>query len=131
MNAQPTTRTIDLETNLRRSESRSGRVFGVTAKFTRAEKEEIVTAAKDSQKAAGEWSREVLLHAARNRESNPLFTEIVGLRMLLVHLLEPLLAGSGLPPENVNKVMKTVREDKHSIAREVMQQYQAKSLQES
>lgn len=126
MDPQRAIRAIDLETNLRRSESRSGRVFGVTAKFTRAEKQEIVAAAKDSEKAAGEWSREVLLHAARTRDSNPLFTEIVGLRMLLVHLIEPLLSGAGLPSETVNRIMKTVREEKHSIAREVMQQYQAK-----
>jgi hypothetical protein len=52
------------------------------------------------------------------------------LRMLFVHLFEPLLTGVQLTPDNVNSIMKTVREDKHNIALEVMQQYTAKNVQE-
>jgi len=67
-------------------------------------------------KAAGEWSREVLLRAARNPGTDPLFVEIVGLRMLPVRLLEPLLVNAELPPDTVNNILKQVRESKHAIS---------------
>jgi hypothetical protein len=119
-----------LENRIRRSQGREARQAVISAKLTHAEQKTILEAAKSTGKAPGEWARDVLLHAARNNGTDPLFTEIVGLRMLFVHLFEPLLTGVQLTPDSVNTIMKTVREDKHNIALEVMQQYTAKNVQE-
>ena len=121
---------LSLDERLRQKIGRPSRVQSVAIRFTEEEAATIANAAKEKGTTLREWSREVLLRAARNSVTDPLFTEIVGLRMLLVHLFEPLLTGIQLTPDSVNKIMKTVREDKHNIAVEVMQQYTAKNVQE-
>jgi hypothetical protein len=121
---------VQLSERLGRSSGRSSRNRVANTRVTESELQEVEEAAKLSGKALSEWSREVLLNAARNRSGDPLFTEIVGLRMLFAHLIQPLLAGAGLPPETLNKAMKEVREQKYKIALEVMQQYQNRSLTE-
>lgn len=114
---------LNLDVRLRQKIGRLSRVQSIAIRFTEEEAATIANATKGKGTTLREWSREVLLRIARNNGTDPLFTEIVGLRMLLVHLFEPLLTGVPLAPDSVNKIMKTVREDKHTIAAEVMQQY--------
>jgi hypothetical protein len=121
---------LNVDERLRRKIGRPSRVQSVAIRFTEEEAATIANAAKEKGMTLREWSRAVLLQAARNNGTDPLFTEIVGLRMLFVHLIEPLLTGVQLTPDSVNKIMKSVREDKHDIALEVMQQYAAKNIKE-
>jgi hypothetical protein len=103
---------------IRESRSRS---FGT--KVTLSEERELVEAAENEGKTASEWAREVLLREARRSDDDALFTELVGMRMLMVNLFKPLVIGKPVAPEWVTEVMAAVRKEKRKAAQEVRQQY--------
>ncbi|MFN2976277.1 hypothetical protein [Terriglobus aquaticus] len=77
----------------------------------------------------GEWAREVLLRAAR-RSEDPLFTELIATRMILLNLLKPLAMGQVVTPEDFTRISATVRSDKRKVAQEIRQQYVTASPKE-
>ena len=78
-------------------------------------------AAKDGMKVR-EWAREALLREAR-RSEDPLFTELIATRMILLNLLKPLAMGQVVTPEDFTRISATVRSDKRKVAQEIQQQY--------
>ena len=78
-------------------------------------------AAKDGLKVR-EWAREALLREAR-RSEDPLFTELIATRMILLNLLKPLAMGQVVTPEDFTRISATVRSDKRKVAQEIQQQY--------
>ena len=115
--------TIDFAERLKLKRGRDARGQSVATRFTKAEEDELAKAAGANGKTLREWSREVLLREARRSKDDPLFTEVVAIRMLLNNLLAPMAAGQKLTQDNFVEIMAVVRDGKRNAAREVMQQY--------
>jgi hypothetical protein len=54
---------------------------------------------------------------------DPLFTELIATRMILLNLLKPLAMGQVVTPEDFTRISATVRSDKRKVAQEIQQQY--------
>lgn len=71
-----------------------------------------------------EWARGVLLRGeATSRQSEidmHIFTELVGLQMLLMDTLEPLLRGDKLAQEQVKNLFRQVQTTKAAKAQEIL-----------
>jgi hypothetical protein len=76
-----------------------------------------------------EWAREALLREAR-RADDPMFTELIATRMILLNLLKPLAMGQVVTPEDFSRISATVRSDKRKVAQEIQQQYTNASQKE-
>jgi len=118
-----------LDIRLARSTGRSGRDRMANARVTAREQRELHEAARAQGKSLSEWAREVLLREAR-RSEDPLFTELIATRMLLLNLLKPLAMGQIVTPEDFSRISATVRSDKRKVAQEIQQQYVTASPKE-
>jgi len=114
---------FELEARIRRSKGRTGRTFVASTKVTRSEQNELINAANTEGKAFSEWARETLLREARRAEDDPLFTELIAMRMLMLNLFKPLIMGKPVSQEWVTEVMAAIRKEKRKAALEVRQQY--------
>jgi hypothetical protein len=114
---------------LGRGKIRDSRSRSLGTKLTVSEERELVCAAESAGKSASEWAREVLLREAR-RSEDPLFTELIATRMLLLNLLKPLAMGQVITPEDFSRISATVRSDKRKVAQEIQQQYITASSKE-
>ena len=114
---------FELEARIRRSKGRTGRTFVASTKVTRSEQNELISAANTEGKAFSEWARETLLREARRAEDDPLFTELIAMRMLMLNLFKPLIMGKPVSQEWVTEVMAAIRKEKRKAALEVRQQY--------
>lgn len=123
MQTVPSSAPLNIESRLSRSQGRTGRTFSANVRLTRAELTELESKAAAEQKAVGEWAREVLLREARRAHGDPLFTEIIATRTLLINLIRPLIFGKKVTEEWVTEAMAVVRREKHKAAEEVLQQY--------
>jgi hypothetical protein len=107
--------TSDKETNEERG---TLRVFPVTAKLTREERNAVTAFALSRGVARGQWIRDVLLAemqcASQSRDTA--LAEILGVRLLLVNILRPLAAGQKVPLETFDKILDQVSTAKHALA---------------
>jgi len=93
------------------------RVFPVTAKLTKEERERVTEFARSQGLARGEWIRDAILKEVRGDSPNdPSLAEILGVRLLLVNVLRPLAAGQVLAPEAFDKLLDEISEAKHALA---------------
>jgi hypothetical protein len=93
------------------------RVFPVTAKLTKEEMGKVTEFAKSQGLARGEWIRDVILKEMRKgSDRDPSLAEILGVRLLLVNVLRPLVAGQTLTPEAFDKLLDEISEAKHELA---------------
>jgi hypothetical protein len=122
MKSPKVSRNSDVESRLSRSQGRSSRVCVAQARITEDERQQLLRAARSEGRALGEWAREVLLREAR-RSEDPLFTELIATRMILLNLLKPLAMGQVVTPEDFTRISATVRSDKRKVAQEIQQQY--------
>ena len=103
---------------------REKRKQNLSTKLTEAEARCIDNAALKAGKSPSEWAREVLLRdtATENRDDmvRHLFTELVGIQLLLMNALEPLLTGEKLPRERVLTIFREVQNTKPGRARELL-----------
>lgn len=120
---QETTPAIDFGEGLHRARGRAARNFVASARVTKAELNELESAARAEGKALSEWCRETLLASARRENVTPLFTEIIAIRQLLNATLRSLACGDTMTPEAFQKELQTIRSSKQKAAAEVMQQY--------
>jgi hypothetical protein len=93
------------------------------ARVTEEEHRDLLRAARSDGRALGEWAREILLREARRSSDDPLFTELIATRMILLNLLKPLSMGQVVTPEDFTRISATVRSDKRKVAQEIQQQY--------
>lgn len=119
---QPVT-PLEIANRLQRSQGRTGRTHAVTTKVTQTEFCELTSAARTSNKAVGEWAREVLLREARGNRVDALFTEVVAMRMMLNKLLRPLVCGEAITPDEFTACIAMIRTTKQKVAQELMDQY--------
>ncbi len=94
------------------------RVFPVTAKLTREERETITAFAEARGVARGQWIRDVLLAEIERASQHPDIglAEILGVRLLLVNVLRPLAAGQRVSPETFDKLLDEISRAKHDLA---------------
>ena len=103
---------------------REKRKQNLSTKLTEAEARCIDNAALKAGKSPSEWAREVLLRGAaaesRDDMDRYLFTELVGVQLLLMNALEPLLLGEKLPRERVLAIFREVQNTKPGRSRELL-----------
>ena len=112
------------ETNLRRLRGRVARTRSIGTKVTPDEAHQILAAAEAEGKAPSEWARDRLLRGtvASNRAEMEMhiFTELVGIQMLLMNALEPLLRGEKMPQEQLAALYRRVQTTKAAQAQELL-----------
>ena len=117
-------RTENHEANLRRLRGRVARSRSIGTKLTPEEERQILAAAEAGGKAPSEWVRDLLLRGAV--ATNPdemelhIFTELVGIQMLLMNTLEPLLRGEKLDQEQLAIIFRRVQTTKAAQAQELL-----------
>lgn len=110
--------------NLRRLRGRVARSRSIGTKLTPDEERQILAAAEANGKAPSEWARELLLSGAvttnRGEMEMHIFTELVGIQMLLMNALEPLLRGDKMAQEQLNVLFRRVQTTKAAQAQELL-----------
>jgi hypothetical protein len=93
------------------------RVYPVTTKLTKGERNAVTKFAESHGVARGQWIRNVILaqlqSASRN---NAALAEVLGIRLLLVNVLRPLAAGQKLTPETFDKLLDEIGTAKYELA---------------
>lgn len=112
------------EKNVGRLRGRVARSQSIGTKLTPDEERQILAAAEAEGKAPSEWARDLLLRGAviSNREEMEmhLFTELVGIQMLLMNALEPLLRGEKMAQEQLAALYRGVQTSKAAQAQELL-----------
>ena len=112
------------EKNLRRLRGRMARSQSVGTKLTPDEERQILVAAEADGKAPSEWARDLLLRGAvasnRGEMEMHIFTELVGIQMLLMNALDPLLRGEKMTQEQLAALYRRVQATKTTQAQELL-----------
>lgn len=116
--------TLQIESNPIPARGRETRTQSIATRFTRGEEQALLKRAEANGQNLREWAREVLLRAeSADRKSEMethIFTELVGIQMLLMGALEPLLRGENLASEQVNQLFRQVQTTKAAKAQELL-----------
>jgi hypothetical protein len=116
--------TEEPETNLRRLRGRVARSRSIGTKLTPDEERQILAAAEAEGKAPSEWARDLLLRGVVTSNQGEMemhiFTELVGIQMLLMNTLEPLLRGEKLAQEQLAVLFRQVQTTKGAQAQELL-----------
>jgi hypothetical protein len=119
-----TTNTIDMEARLRRIKGREPRTQSIATRFTPSEEQALLTRAEANGQNLREWARDVLLRVAVNESRAEMemhiFTELVGIQMLLMNALEPLLRGEKMAQEELAALYRRVQTTKAAQAQELL-----------
>jgi hypothetical protein len=103
---------------------RGRRSLNLSTKLTTVEAKAVEEAAAHAGKTPSEWARDVLLHGNaaghRNEMEMHIFTELVGIQMLLMNTLEPLLCGEKLTREQVAAHFRQTQTSKAAKAQELL-----------
>ena len=112
------------EKKLRRLRGRVARSQSIGTKLTPDEERQILAAAEAEGKAPSEWARDLLLRGAvdtnRGEMEMHLFTELVGIQMLLMNALDPLLRGEKMTQEQLAALYRRVQATKTTQAQELL-----------
>ena len=112
------------EKKLRRLRGRMARSQSIGTKLTPDEERQILVAAEADGKAPSEWARDLLLNGAvatnRGEMEMHLFTELVGIQMLLMNALDPLLRGEKMTQEQLAALYRRVQATKTTQAQELL-----------
>jgi hypothetical protein len=103
---------------------RERRSLNLSTKLTAAEAKAIEEAASEAGKTPSEWARDLLVRnttgSTQSGMEMHIFTELVGLQMLLMNTLEPLLRGDKLNPEQIAILFRQVQTTKATKAQELL-----------
>ena len=103
---------------------REARTQSIATRFTSEEEKVLIKRAESAGQNLREWAREILLRGAAAEDQDDmnrhLFTELVGIQLLLMNALEPLLTGEKLPRERVLAIFREVQNTKPGRARELL-----------
>jgi len=96
----------------------------IGTKLTPDEERQILVAAEADGKAPSEWARDLLLRGAvacnRGEMEMHIFTELVGIQMLLMNALDPLLRGEKMTQEQLAALYRRVQATKTTQAQELL-----------
>jgi Mobilization protein NikA len=111
------------EKNLRRLRGRVARSRSIGTKVTPDEERQILAAAEAAGKVPSEWVRNLLLRGAvtgtRGEMEMHLFTELVGIQMLLMNALEPLFRDK-MAQEQLTALYRRIQTTKAAQAQELL-----------
>ncbi len=119
-----TNNTADMDVGFRRIKGREPRTQSIATRFTRSEEQALQKRAEANSQNLREWARDVLLRVALNE--NPaememhIFTELVGIQMLLMNALEPVLRGEKMAQEQLTALYRRIQTTKAAQARELL-----------
>jgi hypothetical protein len=106
------------------SDDASLRTRTASTKVTSGEFSELESFAAQQGQSLSEWIRQTLLTEARGQGTSSMnfhiFTELVGIQMLLMNTLEPLLRGDKVEREQVSVLFRQVQTAKAAQARELL-----------
>ena len=112
------------ERSSERLRGRDRRSLNLSTKLTAAEAKAIEDAASRASKTPSEWARDLLLRnvalGSHTEMEMHVFTELVGIQMLLMNTLEPLLCGEKLSREEVKAHFRQVQTAKAAQAQELL-----------
>ena len=110
--------------NLGRLRGRMARSQSIGTKLTPDEERRVLAAAEAEGKAASEWVRDRLLRGATASNQGEmdmhLFTELVGIQMLLMNALDPLLRGEKMAHEQLTALYRRIQTTKAAQAQELL-----------
>jgi hypothetical protein len=96
----------------------------VSTKVTEAEFAELESSASRSSQNMGQWIRHTLLNEARSERASAmslhLFTELVGIQLLLMNTLGPILRGERVTAEQLEALLRQVQSTKARKAQELL-----------
>jgi len=81
------------------------RTKSIGFKVSEEEYAQLETAAQASGQTLGEWCRQMILGASDAAAHDPALAEIIGVRLLLVNVLQPMAAGEKVTPEKFNQLL--------------------------
>ena len=119
-----TNNTVDMDVGFRRIKGREPRTQSIATRFTRSEERALLTRAEANGQNLREWARDVLLRVAVNESRAEMeihiFTELVGIQMLLMNALDPLLRGEKMAQEQLAALYRRVQTTKAAQAQELL-----------
>ena len=100
------------------------RVKTASTKLTENEFAELETFASQRGQSVSEWIRQALLSEIRNPRNSTttfhVFTELVGIQLLLMNTLGPLIRGEKMTAERLGTVLRQVQSSKTRKAQELL-----------
>jgi hypothetical protein len=115
---------ITQENSIQRLRGRVARSRSIGTKLTPVEEQHILAVAEAQGKAPSEWVRDLLLRGAiaadRGEMEMHIFTELVGIQMLLMNTLEPLLRGEKMNQDQLTILFRQVQTTKAAKAQELL-----------
>ncbi len=118
------TNTLEFERRLGRIKGRESRTQSIATRFTRAEEQALLKKAEANGQTLREWAREVLLHSdamsGHTEMQMHIFTELVGIQMLLMGTLEPLLRADKMSQDQLAILFRQVQTTKAARAQELL-----------
>ena len=103
---------------------RDRRSRNLSTKLTTNEAKAVEEAASRTGKTPSEWARDLLLRGVVVGTHTPMemhiFTELVGIQMLLMNTLEPLLRGDKIAQEQLTILFRQVQTTKATKAQELL-----------
>ena len=119
-----TNKAADMDLGFRRIKGREPRTQSIATRFTRSEERELLTRAEANGQNLREWARDVLLRVtvdeSRREMEMHIFTELVGIQMLLMSVLDPLLRGEKMAQEELAALYRRVQTTKATRAQELL-----------
>ena len=119
-----TSNAVDTGIGFRRIKGREPRTQSIATRFTRSEEQALLTRAEANGQNLREWARDVLLRAtvdeSRGEMEMHIFTELVGIQMLLMSALDPLLRGEKMAQEQLAALYHRVQTTKAAQAQELL-----------
>ena len=109
------------------------RTKSIGFKVSEEEYAQLETAAQAEGRTLGEWCREVILRGGSASDvaaHDPALAEIVGVRLLLVNVLQPMAAGETVTAERFGQLLDQISEVKHQLAAQLQQQTREKRQRE-
>lgn len=95
-----------------------------STKVTEHEFAELEACASQRGQSVSEWIRQTLLSEARNPRNGTsnfhVFTELVGIQLLLLNTLGPLIRGEKMTGEHLDAVLRQVQSSKARKAQELL-----------
>lgn len=108
--------------NARKSEADRDalRIYPVTTKLTKMERNAVTELANKQGIARGQWIRDlILIHLKDDSSRDHTLAEVLGVRLLLVNILRPLAAGQRVLPEAFDKLLDEIRRAKYELAAKI------------
>jgi mobilization protein NikA len=100
------------------------RVRTASTKVTEAEFAELDAFASQRGQSVSEWIRQTILAEARSQRNTAttshLFTELVGIQLLLINTLGPLIRGERMTADHLNAILRQVQSTKARKAHELL-----------